>query len=74
MYGVEDDDSAVEQDDYTVYVPPNRFALTEEHFAQLQSRVNPLAESDNFGIELYLQTLAFLCSVVSNNPSLYTQQ
>ena len=44
IYGVEDDDSAVE-DEYTVHIPPNRFSLTEEHLAELQSSVNPLAES-----------------------------
>ena len=69
-YGVEADDSAVE-DEYTVHIPPNRFSLTEEHFAELQSNVSPLAESDNFAIELYLETLQFLRAVVSNNPTLY---
>ena len=43
MYGVEADDSAVE-DEYTVHIPPNRFSLTEEHFAELQSNASPLAE------------------------------
>ena len=46
----------MEQDDYTVYISLNRFALTEEHLAQLQATVNPLADSDNFGIELYHET------------------
>lgn len=71
QYGVEDDSSAVE-DEYTVHIPPNRFSLTEEHLAELQSSVNPLAESDNFGINLYLETLTFLRTLVSNNPNLYT--
>ena len=44
MYGVDDEDSTME-DDYTVYIPPNRFALTEEHLAELHSIVSPLAES-----------------------------
>ena len=57
IYGVEDDDSAVE-DEYTVHISPNHFSLTEEHLAELQSSVTPLAESNNFGIDLYLETLA----------------
>ena len=43
MYGVEANDSAVE-DEYIVHIPPNRFSLTEEHFAELQSNASPLAE------------------------------
>ena len=73
MYGVKDEDSA-EEDEYTVHIPPNRFSLTEEHLAELQSNVNPLAESDNFGIDLYLETLTFLRTIVTNNPDLYTVQ
>ena len=72
-YGVEDDDSAVE-DEYTVHISPNRFSLAEEHLAELRSSVNPLAESSNFGIDLYLETLTLLCTIVTNNPNLYTGQ
>ena len=72
-YGVEDDDTAVENE-YTVHIPSNSFSLTEEHLVDLRSSVTPLAESDNFAIDLYLQTLTFLRTIVSNNPHLYTVQ
>ena len=62
LYGVEYE-SAAAQDDYTVQVPPNRFELSEEHLSQLRHLVDPLAQSSNFGIELYLQVLAFINSV-----------
>lgn len=58
IYGT--DGSEHMQDDYTVYVPPNRFELTDDCLFQLRRTVNPLAQSNNYGIELYLQTLAFL--------------
>ena len=55
--------SAVAHDDYTVHVHPNCFKLSEEHLSQLRHLVDPLAQSSNFGIELYLQVLAFINSV-----------
>ena len=61
MYGT--DDSEHTQDDYTVYVPPNCFELTDDFLSQLRHTVDPLAQSNNYGIELYLQTLAFLHDV-----------
>lgn len=67
------DDTAVE-DEYTVYVPPDHFSLTEENLADLQQSVNPLAECDNFAIDLYLETLTFLLTIVFNNPNVYTVQ
>ena len=68
MYGVDEEDGALEENDYTVYIPSNTFILTEEHLAQLQTSINPLADSTNYGIELYQQTLTFLHTVLSSNP------
>lgn len=61
MYGAEE--GMDEQSDYTVYVPPSTFELSEEHMSQLRSRINPLLDSDDFGIDLYLQTCEFLRTV-----------
>ena len=60
MYGVDED--SFEQNDYTVFVPPNRFQLGDHALSQLSHTVDPLAQSTNFGIELYLQTLAHINS------------
>ena len=63
MYGIELEESEINipsDDEYTVYIPPNSFQLTEEVLLQLQATVNPLAESHNFAIELYLEVLHFI--------------
>ncbi len=36
------------------------FSLSEENIAHLQLTVDPLSESDNYGIELYENTLDLL--------------
>lgn len=64
MYGVLVEDESV-QDDYTVYVPSNRFELSGEHLSELRHIVDPLVHSSNYGIELYQQTLAFIHSLLS---------
>ena len=66
MYGVDEENSVVDEaDEYTVHVPPSSLSLSDHQLAQLCETVNPLAESDNFGIELYIQTLDFLRTLVS---------
>jgi len=67
MYGIDIDESHISipsDDDYTVYIPPNSFQLTEEVLVQFQAAVNPLTESHNFGIELYMQVLQFISTHV----------
>ena len=58
-YGV-DEDEVVVQDTESVNVPENRLNLTQESLAVLQLHVDPLGESENFGIDLYESTVAFL--------------
>ena len=70
-YGIEEEGLAVDEGSDEVLVPECRFGLTDEHLEQLQQEVNPLAESQNYGIELYERTLYFVHSVVSQNPGLY---
>ena len=57
-YGAYDDSS--EHDENTVHVPANRFHLNDTALSQLRATVNPMAQSHNFGIDLYLQTLSFI--------------
>ena len=59
-YGVDEEGLPGDNDDDAVFVPDNEFSLSEELFQQLQDHVNPLAESDNYGIEFYQQTIDFI--------------
>lgn len=68
IYGVDDNVAVVDEDDeYTVHVPPNTFMLSTEQVTQLQARVNPMAPSETFGIELYTETLDFLHTLVNTH-------
>jgi hypothetical protein len=46
--------------DSSVIVPPSSIHLTDEMMEELQSRVNPLGDSDCWGVDLYLDALATL--------------
>ena len=47
------------------------FALTVEHMAILMDRVDPLADSDSFGMDLYHQSLEFVLDIMSSHPDVY---
>ena len=68
LYGVDDEGLLV--DDSSVDVPIMSFRPTEEHQQELQSTIDPLSESSNYGIELYEQTVAF---VLAQHPELYSE-
>ncbi len=55
-----------------VEVSESTLQLTPEHMVQLQQAVNPLAESENYGIELYENTVHFIRTLVQSHPALYT--
>ena len=60
-YGIDEDMTWIptaEED--TVRIPETRLNVTPETSALLQGQVNPLAESDNFGIELYQSAVSLL--------------
>ena len=48
-----------------------QFHLMEDDLQQLQELVNPLQESHNYGIDLYLTTLQFVGECVRQNPHVY---
>ena len=63
-YGIDNEDpTPLEEDPQGVVVPENTLNLTEETLSHLREHVNPLATSDNHGIELYEQAL----SIISQN-------
>ena len=64
-YGIEELGIVPEEDGEGVEVPQNRLRLQDEHYALLQQQVDRFAHSDNYGIELYEQTVQFISDLVS---------
>lgn len=62
-YGIEPHDIVVPDDSEGVAVPESRVVIPEADTQRLMQHVDPLAYSDNYGIELYQRTLDFLHSV-----------
>lgn len=62
MYGAEDGTLEQGDNDYTVHVPQITFQLTEHQLRALRSLVNPVEETNDFGVNLYLRTCQFLDS------------
>lgn len=72
-YGIEEDGlSTDETESNGVSIPECSFNLDSEHLQQLQRQVNPLQDSENYGIELFEQTLQFIHLIVSQNPDVYS--
>ena len=62
-YGT-DEDGIANPDNEGVEIPPSEVQLTEEQVNELQQIVNPLTDCDDMGVDLYLQTLEFVQSVI----------
>ena len=62
-YGVSVEDPIALDEVESVTVPQGRFSLPADEFSQLQSTVNPLRESDNYGMDIYASTIEFLRSL-----------
>lgn len=62
-YGIEHDlQVSLASDGEGVEVPPTDIGLSDEQMEELQSTVDPLKESQEFGIDLYLQTVQLILS------------
>ena len=61
-YGIDVDGPISSQEDSTV-VPEFSVRLNSLDFATLQQMINPLAASDDFGIDLYEQVLQFMSTL-----------
>ena len=71
-YGVEENGFTVDEGDESgIIIPETNFALIDEHMLQLQQQIDPLAESQNHGIELYETTVHFITQIIEQNHSLY---
>ena len=62
-YGV-DEEIVSSEDDYTVRIPDNTLSLSDRQLSELRAAVDPLSDSETFGIELYIETLEFLRSLL----------
>ena len=71
QYGIEEEGLAASEESNAVSVPVVRFGLIDEDLHQLQHEVIPLADSQNYGIDLYERTVNFIQHVVSQNQQMY---
>ena len=59
-YGVEEEGLSGVHDESDTVIPESRVTFSRQHEQSLQRAINPLSDSENYGIELYQQTLEFL--------------
>ena len=59
-YGVEEDGLVPEEDDEGVEVPRNTLQLSEQQLSELQEAIDPLADSEDYGISVYTRTVHYL--------------
>ena len=63
LYGIDWDGplpQGEEMDVDSVEVPETACPLSQEHFNELVATINPLRESNTYGIDIYLETLEFV--------------
>ena len=59
-YGIDTSDALIVNDDDDndrIETPDTTIQLTDDQLADLRSTINPLSDSDNYGIELYVQAV-----------------
>lgn len=61
-YGVDPDGPTLSSVNDNIHIPESTFQVSDESMALLRSQINPLSPSDNYGIELYEQTIQFILS------------
>ena len=59
-YGVEKDGLVPEEGDEGVEVPRNTLQLSEQQLSELQETIDPLAESEDYGVSIYTRTVHYL--------------
>ena len=72
-YGYDDDDGPLPalDDDEGIEIPQSNFVFQEDHYEALQGHVDPSAQSNSYGIDLYQATLTFVYETVRQNPQVY---
>ena len=68
-YGIDGDLTVPddEDDEEGVEVPPTELDLSPDNISELQSIVDPLSESEEFGIDLFMQTLQIIEAFTSTS-------
>ena len=65
-YGVDSDlgvtSDGADEDPEGVEVPATELDISSEQMSELQATINPVGESEDFGIDLFVQTLELLHS------------
>ena len=59
-YGIDNGDSSIMNDIDGVSIPRNAIQLSDDLLQQLQSEVDPLQESQDYGIDIYVRTVEVL--------------
>ena len=63
-YGIEDTgNTSVDDDEQGIEVPPIDIRISEQQMEMLQNLVNPLDSSEEFGVDLFESTKAFMGSL-----------
>ena len=55
-YGI-DEEAPVPSDDTTIEIPVTAYEVTDANYTLLQNTVDPLGPSNEYGVDLYEQTL-----------------
>lgn len=59
-FGIDEDGPVASDDSASIEIPANTYQIDQASLTSLQQTVIPLGASDNYGIDLYEQTLAFI--------------
>ena len=68
-YGAEEGVLDNDDDDNGVLIPATRVQLSDEHLSELRESINPLGDSDDFGIDLYQQVRAYVQPILQSEPT-----
>ena len=60
LYGIDWSGPVTESDENIVTLPDTPSPLPPNDFEELYSTISPLADSENHGVDIYLETLAFV--------------
>ncbi len=71
-FGLTEEGLSTDDDTSSVLIPDNTFNLEDDHFQELRRSIDPLHESSNYGIDLYVQTLDYFRFLITQNPGVYT--
>ena len=66
-FGISDDDPMPAAESESVVVPEVQFSLQDTAFQQLKETIDPLQQSDSYGIDIYTSVKVFISSYTHKN-------